>query len=276
MAICARILGKNLLTNINLYTNLSTANTVTLTPVNNMKIHVRSRTTKLKPTGTSFVIYGSVADTSPSMIADTFALLRHNLPSTMRLRLYLYTEAYAEGVVPSGTPVYTSANFIPNTSGLYDGEQTDWFLALTASQTFKSFRVVVTVAVANTTYTLPNLYFGLALPITTSFSNAATFSQIGTPEYAESAGGGLITKRSASNTRTLTMPLTAMTAADRKTLAAAERENVGAAWLVIGYPEGADYQKLECTFIGKPTAAMQYAAVSSTTYQQATLTIKEI
>jgi hypothetical protein len=159
---------------------------------------------------------------------------------------------------------------------LYNGLKTDWFFTLTTPQAFRSFRLVFTVLVANTIYTLPNLYFGQSIPFVTGFSTAATFQQLQASEYETSAAGGLITKKPALFGRTMVLPYTGMSGTERDALAAAERANTGDAWLVIGQPQGSAAEMLEQTFVGRPVSGLQYARAGSTAFYQSSMTIREI
>lgn len=250
MARCVIISPKNLIGGVAIKSNNTTSGASTALLNRNFRgaWYVQNWATG---SGASFTLYGSL--TSGSVTADTFAMLRHNLPSTAKVRIFLYAGVFAQGVEPSGTAAYTSSILDVSTSGMYSAEgYTDFFLKHTSSVTFGSFRIVVSTLPESGTANIFALHFGLDLALSRGFSMSAGFRQIDGVEYARTISGGTVIKKLGSVSRTLTMPFELMSAADRKAVAHAERSYRGSSWLVIAYPDGDDWQKFEATFLALP------------------------
>lgn len=250
MARCAIISPKNVISGISIKANNTTSGASTALLNRNYRgaWYVQNWATG---SGASFTLYGSL--TSGTVTADTFAILRNNLPSTAKVRIYLYAGVFTQGVEPSGTAAFTSALLNASTSGLYthDG-YADLFYKHTSAVTFGSFRVVVSTLPESGTANIFGLHFGMDLALSRGFSMSAGFRQIDGTEYARTISGGTIVKKLGNVSRTLTMPFELMTGDDRKALANAERAYRGNSWLVIAYPDGEDWQKLEATFLALP------------------------
>ena len=87
---CVRLCPFNALVQRN-YT-LSTTGTQT-TAISNALTPLRSREAKIAWSNGVLSISGGGADANESaVIADTFAIMRHNLPSSVTVRLYLYSD----------------------------------------------------------------------------------------------------------------------------------------------------------------------------------------
>lgn len=276
MARCAIISPKNLIGGITLKTT-DTSNAASSTSLPLLNRNYRGAWCTQYWTGGYFTIYGSLLNTDAAITADTFAVMRHNLPTGSTVQVRLYAGIFAQGTIPSGATVYDSGALPSSTSGIYGNEgYSDFFVKAPSPATFKAFSVTVSSLPTSSNANLYALHFGLDLSLSRGFSNGSQLKQIDGSEYVRTVSGGTILKRLGAVSRTLTTPFELLNGADRKALSNAERMYRANSWLVVAYPDGEGWQKLEYTFLGLPDSGMTYGRSSHGVYSTSTLILREV
>ena len=273
---CVRLCPFNTLVQRN-YT-LSITGTQT-TAISNALTPLRSREAKIAWSSGVLSIFGGSANANESAaVADTFAIMRHNLPSSATVRLYLYSDNLVYTGAQFATQIYDSGALPANSANpaTING-RSDFMLKLASPATFKSFKLEFGGLAATGSTTIANIYFGQSIALTNGASEGVQYQQINAAEYARSAGGGLITKSPAIFGRSLSLPFAFMTDVERNLIGQNERNYRNETWLVCGYPDSTmAWQLAETTFLGRLDGAATYTRSATRVRHGASLTIREI
>ncbi|WP_028488084.1 hypothetical protein [Thiothrix lacustris] len=219
-------------------------------------------------------IYGSVAVGSAAISCDMFGLFSHSLPATATVKLKLFSNAFAAGTPPSGAVVYDSGAILANNAGRF-AAMSSWAISGDV-KTFKSYTLEINGLSTGVNYVAGDLYMGKSIPLNIGFdTEASSFQQIESAEFATAQGGGLLAKSAPQRQRRQALVFRGLSKTVRNAIMQGEEDNPAGAWMVIAYPNSTDVRHpVEGTFIGKPQAAM--TPVQSGAGYSITLDIYEI